>query len=89
MVLVWPAGLKLSLVLVLAPSTLLLFFHLAGGLQAEPKIRMLGLTPSACFAELQAVPQLALPESSISMRRMESPTFPFTWLAGGWLESSV
>ena len=35
-----------------------------------------------------AVPQLALPESSISMRRMESPTLPFTWLAGGWLESS-
>jgi len=81
-------GLPLSLP-VLLPLTLLLFFHLAGGLQEVPKILILGFLLKARVAAAASVPQLAFPDSSIRIRSMESPTCPFTWLAGGRLESSV
>jgi hypothetical protein len=71
-------GLPLSLP-VLLPSTLLLFFHFAGGLQGVPNTLTLGFIFSAWVAEPHAVPQLLLPESSTPIRIMDSPAWPFTW----------
>jgi hypothetical protein len=73
---------------VLLPLTLLLFFHLAGGLQEVPKILILGFWLKARVAAAASVAQLAFPDSSIRMRLIESPTCPFTWEAGGEFESS-
>ncbi len=78
---------KLSLP-VLLPSTLLLFFHLAGGLQGLAKTLTFLLMASAWVAKPHWEPQLPLPESSMPRRRMERPAWPFTWLEGDWLESS-
>jgi hypothetical protein len=85
--LVLEPGLPLSFP-VLLPLTLLLFFHLAGGLQEVPKIRMLEFWLKASVAAAASVPQFAFPDSSMRIRSMESPTCPFTWLAGGDAESS-
>jgi hypothetical protein len=80
-------GLPLSLP-VLLPLVLLLFFHFAGGLHELPKILMLGFWLKARVAAAASVPQFAFPDSSMSMRSMESPTCPFTCDAGDRLESS-
>jgi hypothetical protein len=71
-------GLPLSLP-VLLPSTLLLFFHFAGGLHGLPNTLTLGFIFNAWVADPHAVPQLLLPESSTPIRIMDRPACPFTW----------